>query len=173
MRPPDHIADRVRFRRLYEHTCLHLLRYVTRTIGNVAIAEDIVQETYVRSLAARTLPVNEDEARAYLFRVASNLMVDYWRQRKRIRNRQHEPEDHVAIADPARGIDVSRIFHHLKPQERQLVWLAHVEGEDHISIARILSLKPASVKVLLHRARSRYADLLRDAGYEHSGEINP
>ena len=60
---------------------------------------------------------------------------------------------------------MARTFRELKPQERMLLWLAHVEGDAHAKIAGTLGLKPASVPVLLHRARRRLADLLRKKGF--------
>ncbi len=57
-----------------------LLRYVEQRVGNTADAADIVQETYVRLRAA-----NQDEAlgnpQAYVYRVASNLLIDTMRRR--------------------------------------------------------------------------------------------
>jgi RNA polymerase sigma-70 factor (ECF subfamily) len=61
--------------------------------------------------------------------------------------------------------DMARTFRELKPQERLLLWLAHVEGNAHADIAETLGLKAASVPVLLHRARRRLADLLRKKGF--------
>jgi len=109
MPPLDNTSGRVRFSQFYERTSLPLLRYVTRAIGNAEIAEDIVQETYVRSLAAQGLPENDDEARAYIFRVASNLMVDHWRRQKKLRQHEHQPNESASSPDPGRGIDVSAL----------------------------------------------------------------
>ena len=45
-----------------------------------------------------------------------------------------------------------------------ILWLAHVEGGSHADIAAITGLGPASIRVLLFRARRRLAGLLRAAG---------
>jgi RNA polymerase sigma factor (sigma-70 family) len=49
---------------------------------------------------------------------------------------------------------------HLKPRERELLWLAYVEGMDHREIAAATGLQPLSIRILLHRARHKAAALL-------------
>lgn len=45
-----------------------------------------------------------------------------------------------------------------------MLWLAHVEGFDHREIAGMLGLEPASVRVLLFRARKRLVAILTKLG---------
>jgi RNA polymerase sigma-70 factor (ECF subfamily) len=59
---------------------------------------------------------------------------------------------------------MARTFRELKPQERVLLWLAHVEGTEHREIAQTLGLKAASVPVMLFRARRKLAGLLKKQG---------
>jgi RNA polymerase sigma-70 factor (ECF subfamily) len=49
----------------------------------------------------------------------------------------------------------------LKVRERQLLWLAYVEGSNHKEIAQLTGLRHKSVRLLLFRARRRLADLIR------------
>jgi hypothetical protein len=55
-------------------------------------------------------------------------------------------------------------------RERQLLWLAYVEGASHKEIADCTGLKAGSVRLLLFRARRRLAGLIggspRDSGSE-------
>jgi RNA polymerase sigma-70 factor (ECF subfamily) len=48
----------------------------------------------------------------------------------------------------------------LRPRERAMLWLAYAEGATHSEIARTLGLSPASMKILLFRARRKLAGLL-------------
>ena len=160
---PELLNER-EFHVLYSRIGSSLRAYVARTLGSAANADDIVQETFLR-LLLKPVPTRDDEAlRAYVFRIASNLVVDHWRARK------HEatsdiPERGEVGRDQALRLDVSRLFARLKPRERQLVWLAHVEGADHREIAATLGLRSGSIRVLLSRARHRLARLLRDNGH--------
>jgi len=102
--------------------------------------------------------MNAAESRSYLFKIATNLLRDRWRTRE-------VPDTVSAAAQPcARDAetrtDVRQAFEHLKPRDRQLLWLAHVEGFDHREIARLTGLKVASIRVLLFRARRELASML-------------
>jgi RNA polymerase sigma-70 factor (ECF subfamily) len=48
----------------------------------------------------------------------------------------------------------------LKPRERELLWLAYVEGMNHAEVAAATGLRVISVRMLLFRARRKAAELL-------------
>ncbi|HUR34447.1 MAG TPA: RNA polymerase sigma factor [Vicinamibacterales bacterium] len=152
------------FHALYARTAAPLRAYVIRILGSATNADDILQDTYLRLLRKPVPTRDADELRAYVFRIASNLVVDHWRARKR--EVPDTPPDRGASGrDQGLRLDITRLFAKLKPRERQLVWLAHVEGADHREIAAALGLRAGSVRVLLSRARQRFARLLRDHGH--------
>jgi RNA polymerase sigma-70 factor (ECF subfamily) len=82
---------------------------------------------------------------------------------KRESELEHVPEPSIGTPDFAARLDVGRLFRRLRPLDRQLLWLAHVEGEDHRSIAAALGLRERSIRVLLSRARHKLAALLTGA----------
>jgi RNA polymerase sigma-70 factor (ECF subfamily) len=59
------------------------------------------------------------------------------------------------------------VFDRLPRRDAALLWLAYVDGHDHAEMAEILEVKPASVRVLLSRARARLADLLQPESKGH------
>ena len=157
------MMDERAFHALYAQTAGQLRAYAARVLGDLTQADDIVQESYLRLL--RTPPATDDvqQLRAFLFRVASNLMVDHWRQQRRHREL---PEELAAGAstpapDVPRRLDMTRTFGLLKPQQRQLLWMAYVEETGHRDIAAALGLRERSIRVLLHRARRKLARLLQ------------
>lgn len=158
------------FHDLYRLHARPLWAYLYRLTGNTADADDLLQEAFCRMLATPVAARGDGELRAYLFRVASNAATDLWRRGGRGKRRE-EPlsEDAAGPArageDAALKRDMARTFRDLKPQERMLLWLAHVEGTEHREIASALGLKPGSVPVLLFRARRKLAGLLRKKGY--------
>ncbi|NIP78943.1 MAG: sigma-70 family RNA polymerase sigma factor, partial [Gemmatimonadetes bacterium] len=86
--------------RLFERLYPALFRYLRRLTGDADAAEDAAQEAFVR-LTEQSLP--EDEARPWLFTVATNLIRD--RARKADRHRRLEP--HVPRAQAPDTPDVS------------------------------------------------------------------
>jgi|SRR5689334_15235495 RNA polymerase sigma-70 factor, ECF subfamily len=164
--PEDSLADvtdpgvsREAFRIFYDRTSRSLWAYLLRVSGRRDVADDLLQESYCRFLAAELPEMDAAESRSYLFRIATNLLHDRWRSKQ-------VPDTVSATAqaredDPETRTDVRRALEQLKPRERQLLWLAHVEGFDHKEIAHLMGLKVASIRVLLFRARRELASFLR------------
>jgi RNA polymerase sigma-70 factor (ECF subfamily) len=109
--------------------------------------------------------MDERQAASYLFRIATNLMRDRWRQVKE----NSVPENAAEAASPAppmeRKLAMRQAFERLKPRERQLLWLAYVEGSNHKEIAECTGLRAGSIRLLLFRARRRLAELI--GGSQH------
>jgi RNA polymerase sigma-70 factor, ECF subfamily len=147
------------FRVFYSRTNRSLWGYLLRISRSRDVADDLLQESYCRFLAATLPEMDAAKSKSYLFKIATNLLRDRWRRKdvQDIVDRTNQPSQE----DPATKTDVRRAFDQLKPRDRQLLWLAHVEGFDHKEIAGLTGLKMASVRVLLFRARSELAAALR------------
>lgn len=143
----------------YGRTNRGLWAYLLRVSGRSDVADDLLQESYCRFLAARLPEMDAAENRSYLFRIATNLLHDRWRDKQVTAT--VSPVDQSCDDDQETRTDVRRCFERLKPRQRQLLWLAHVEGFDHEEIAHLTGLRVASVRVLLFRARAQLAAALR------------
>jgi RNA polymerase sigma-70 factor, ECF subfamily len=160
------------FRAFYEQTSRPVWLYLARMTGDRRFADDMLQETYYRFLRVRSSFDSDEHRRHYLFRIATNLVLDH---RRRVRpaeaplagDEQAAPHQRDSADRIARRIDVARALEQLKPRERSLLWLAYAQGWSHEEIASTLGLKTASLKSLLHRARRRLAAVLVTA--DHRG----
>jgi RNA polymerase sigma-70 factor (ECF subfamily) len=150
------------FGEFYHATSRSLWAYVYRMTGNAADAGEIVQESFCRLLRADVAALASEDLRRYVFRTASNLVVDRWRRATRERAvTQHA--GHESVVQPVAGRDdgLARVFAQLGARDRALLWLAYVEEQDHREMAGALGVRRSSVKILLSRARSRLRHLLR------------
>ena len=170
---PATLLTESEFQDVYRLHARALWGYLYRLTGNAADADDLLQDSFCRLLASPLATRDDRQIRAYLFRIASNIAIDHWRRASRAgAPRRFESVDAanepVATPEPAAAAalrhDMSRTLRELKPQERVLLWLAHVEGSEHRDIASTLGLKASSVPVLLHRARRKLAGLLNKKG---------
>ena len=71
--------DQTAFGDFYKRTSRSLWSYVYRVTGNAADADDIVQDAFCRLLRGGP-DTDEEQRRRYLFRIASNVVVDRWRR---------------------------------------------------------------------------------------------
>jgi len=150
--------DESAFSGFYGQTAKPLLGYLTRACGERDLAEDLWQESYCRFLTSDAPEMDDRQARSYLFQIATNLLRDRWR-----RPREEAPAEGVVEAashEPPldRKLAMRQAFQRLKPRERQLLWLAYVEGSNHKEIAECTGLQAGSIR--LFRARRKLAELI-------------
>jgi RNA polymerase sigma-70 factor, ECF subfamily len=152
------------FRRLYPQ----LFRYLHRLTGNTDSAEDLAQESFVRLLSH---PMPEDEARRWLFTVATNLVRDGARTAK-TRQRLLAGAAVGPGADPLpdevterneRVAAVRAALDELSERDRILL-LMREEGFKYNEIAEAAGVAPGSVGTLIARAARRFAEVYRRAG---------
>ena len=163
-RTPKRPMDEAKFEAFYRKTARPLWSYIFRMTGNSATADDLLQKTFFRFIRSNPAIVNEDHLRHYVFKTATNLVFDHFREIKRRREHVFEAPVVSSSHDDLRH-DMMQAFAELKPQERALLWLAHVEGSSHEEIADALGVKTKSVKVMLFRARKRLAVILTRYGF--------
>lgn len=160
------------FRAFYDNTSRLLFAYLLRVSGNRDLAEEILQESYCRFLSADVPEMDAAGNKSYLFRIATNLLRDRWRGCKEEPLPEHISEAAGTVPHPERKLAVREAFQRLKPRERQLLWLAYVEGSNHKEIAKSTGLRSGSVRLLLFRARRKLAELICGAELDPDKEIS-
>lgn len=141
-----------------------LERVIQRKTGNLQVAQDLAQDLYLRlSRIADTLP-NEEEARRYLMRMATNAAVDHLRvEGNRVQllagalslfeNHVVGPEQHAQAQDRVTAIDEA--LADLPARCRDVLYLSRMEGLTHVEIAERLGVSRSlvekyAVRALLH-----------------------
>lgn len=151
------------FEGFHARTARPLWAYLRRLGGDEALADDVLQESYIKFLGHVTPGSDEREMRGFLYRIATNLLRDRWRREQRervglegiLRFFREESRE-----SPPLRMDLDAALGQLKSRDRALLWLAYVEGYEHREIAKILDLGEKSVRVLLFRAKKKMAEHL-------------
>lgn len=155
-----------------------LKRFLARRLGNVTLAEDLAQETWLR--AARIDGADDvDNPRAYLFRIAANLALDHQRHVNRgieieagpdlydIADRSPTPE---AIAlHRSEFARLLRVVEGLTPRCREVFILAKFEEMTYAEVAETLGISRNTV--ITHMVTA-LAALEREMGPEDNAEKN-
>ena len=162
--------DNDAFAGFYQRSARPLWAYLARVSGDAALADDLMQESFVRFLCADAPQDGEVAARRYLFRIGTNLLKDHWRRAKSTPI-DDVPEELFAVGagtgpggtgqSEAQAM-LAPAMKALRPRDRQLLWLAYAEGYSHREIAEVTGLASASIRLLLFRARRRVAAFLRN-----------
>lgn len=132
-----------------------LLRYLFQLTDDAGLAQDIVQEGYLRLLEREGMP---DNPRGWLFRVATNLVRDRAsverrrRELDRKRPQRNGPRRPDAEAEARERLgDVWRALYRLSRRDRALL-LLRAQGFDYREIAEAVEIAPGSVGPLTGRA---------------------
>jgi RNA polymerase sigma-70 factor (ECF subfamily) len=156
--PTRALIEAPEFQRLYDAHSGPILGYLAAVTAKKEVAEDLLQETFLRLLTRPLPPMDDDNTRRYLFRIATNLLRDRWRSGDATPYAESAEPAHTDDLDTS--IAVRAALARLKPRERELLWLAYVEGMDHAEIAAATGLQRLSVRIALFRARRKAAELL-------------
>jgi len=129
-------------------------RFVLKNIQHAEDARDIVQSAFEKMWINREKVVAET-AKAYLFTVAYNQMIDHIRKNKRIELREEFGENSKVSASASPGLkrELEKALQQLTPLQKSLILLKDYEGYSYAEIGKITALNESQVKVYLHRAR--------------------
>jgi RNA polymerase sigma-70 factor, ECF subfamily len=144
---------------LYERHREPLLRYVSGLLrGDRQRAEDFVQETLLRAwLCFADQPPDWSPSRAWLFRVAHNLVID-WTRREQARPELNQEllETHAEPVDPiSQAVHRCFLVHalsRLSPSHREVLFYVYMLGWTGPDAADALSIPPGTVKSRAHHA---------------------
>jgi RNA polymerase sigma-70 factor (ECF subfamily) len=145
--------------RAYRGAMVHRAQSV---LGDHGLAEDAVHEAFLR--IARHIPrfqnMPEDERRYLCLTIVKNAALNLLRDRG---TDVPLPEDlPIMVADAALGIDLADAIGALEEGHRQVVVLRLRCGFNTAETARLLGIRPGTVRSRLNRARKLLQDMLRD-----------
>jgi RNA polymerase sigma-70 factor (ECF subfamily) len=156
-------------RALHDEHAGALWRYVVHLTGDRALAEDIVQETLLRAWRKpQVLDQSESSARAWLFTVARNLVIDGTRSARSIHEIGVENTPERMTADETDALLdswlVSDALAGLSYEHRAVVVHAYYGGRSIAEIARELRIPEGTVKSRLHYALRALRLALQEKG---------
>jgi len=150
------VDERTQFlTQLFDRYRRSLLRYLTDLLSRREDAEDVLQDAYLRLMSVRDLDRSGSRARAYLFRVATNLAYDRFRNRQARGKQAADELSDLPSADPSperivvfdQGLAmVKQTLLELKPRCRQVFLLRAAEELSYEDIAGRLGISKRTVE---------------------------
>ena len=157
-----------------------MLALAERLLRDRSLAEDAVQETFVRAFDGLTNFEGRSTLESWLHRITVNTALSKLRQRKRLAEQsidEHQPEfdrrdcrielpwSHLASVDEIMESEETRrrvyeSIAELPDAYRIVLQLRDIEEYDTSEVATLLGISENNVKVRLHRARAALKKLL-------------
>jgi len=150
--------DADRFEEFYRGTRQRVLGYVYVMTGDLAEAQDAVQEAYVRAWQRWRSFGTDADPEAWVRLVAGRIAISRWRS---LRSRARAYLRHGAAAPaPPPGtdtVDIIAALRRLPPQQRTAIALHYFVGLPLAEVARLTGAPVGTVKARLARGRSALA----------------
>jgi RNA polymerase sigma-70 factor, ECF subfamily len=167
-------GDKQAFGLLYQRYLNEIYRFVFYKVGNIDVAEDITEDTFVRTWERLIGPHDNKREiinlRAWLYQTASNLVIDHYRKIKPVQF--IEKFTHSKKASPeeiTEDKDISQVLmetiRSLKPEFQQIIILRFINELSHEQTASIMKISTSYSRVLQYRALKKLeTDLTKKVG---------
>ena len=165
-------TDPASFRLVYDSCYSVLVKICYHIVYNMDIAEDLVQEAFVRFYMKNISFTSDDEAKYWLIRVAKNLALNHIRRSKRESNMVDKVKIGVALS-PSAGNggekelldsetirEVRSAVAALPENLRMVIILKEYGNMDYKAISKVLGISEGNVKIRVHRARKKLEESL-------------
>jgi len=140
---------------VFERHHVAVFRFVRRMGLSTADAEDLTQEVFLRVVRAISAYQDRQSERAWVFRIARNMLNDRWRAGARAPAAEPLSEgDHPGLSPPrVDGLALDEALGRLAEAEREAFLLREVGGLGYAEIAEATGATPDAVRNRIHRAR--------------------
>jgi RNA polymerase sigma-70 factor, ECF subfamily len=166
---------------LYQRYYRPMLAFIYRLVQDRQMAEDLVQETFLRVYNNRLKWQPKSKFTSWLYRIARNLCIDekrrYWNRLvsmdsqfttrdednpssflDRVEDVQNDARETLALTVDEELI--KQAINQLSEEQREVILLNKYQGLTYIEIADILGVTPESIKQRAYRAHLKLRDIL-------------
>lgn len=150
--------------------------YLYSVTGDISLAEEITQETFVKLFTKRPRFRARAGFKTWLYTIGKNSALNYIRRHSRSvsldREDMPEIEDDVAALEEIYLADerkkaVHRALGKLKKEYKEILWLTYFEGMSNKESAAVMNKKVHNIHTLLTRARQALKKQLEEDGFDY------
>lgn len=165
-------GDANAFGDLYERYLDPIYRYVLYRLSSIEEAEDLTETIFLKAwenIRTKGTADQIENVRAWLYRIAHNLTVDYHRKKRPVSMDLHEQIDLTSQSTPsteetvqARLSDqnLQAAVRELDEQSREIIVLRFFNELSHAEVAEVLDLNEGHIRVLQYRALKKLKGIL-------------
>ncbi len=163
-------GDAAAFRELYALVAPRLFNYLLRMAGDRALADDLLQATFLKVHRARAAYVRGASPVPWMYSIAHRTFIDETRRRKRAKVRLSDNQDgtvpevsaHISgkasdqVEEPRHDPELTRqvleAMESLPDSQREALVLTKLNGKSIAEAAEIAGTTPGAMKLRAHRA---------------------
>ncbi len=150
--------------------------YIYSVVGDICLAEEITQETFVKLFTKKPRFRASASFKTWLYTIGKNSALNYIKKHSRnvsldCENGASVHEDvetleEIYIADERKKA-VHKALGKLKKEYREVLWLTYFEGMSNKESADVMNKKVHNIHTLLTRARQALKKQLEEDGFDY------
>lgn len=155
------------FGQLYELYFDKIYKFIYYRVSHKEVGEDLTEEVFIKAWTS-IKSVKEDSFSGWLYQIAKNKVIDYYRQKKTtvdLEDIQNVLESEQDISDEANTVIDRKLFmrvlKELTPEQQIIIKLKFIEDMDNAEISDLISKSEGSIRVVQHRAIIKLQDLIK------------
>ena len=154
-------SEKIAVEALYDMYSASLFGVISRIINDTAIAEDVLQETFVKIWHSfSSYSTEKGRLFTWMVNIARNLAIDKIRSKDfKNQNKNQEIENNVTFIDEQRNtvykpelMGVKDLVQTLKPEQKLIIELVYFKGYTHVEAAEELGIPLGTIKTRLRMA---------------------
>lgn len=156
-----HNREKIAIEALYDMYSASLFGVISRIIPDTAVAEDVLQETFVKIWHSFS-GYSSEKGRLFtwMVNIARNLSIDKVRSKDfKNQNKNQELENNVTFIDEQRStvykpelLGIKELVSTLKPEQKSILDLVYFKGYTHVEAAEELGVPLGTIKTRLRMA---------------------
>jgi RNA polymerase sigma-70 factor (ECF subfamily) len=159
------------FLEYYDQYSDDIYRFCFLKLHDAEQARDITQETFMKCWEYMVGEKDIDNERPFLYRIAKNLIIDYYRKKKSVQienptDFEHQDDLHddptQRLSDHIDGEFAIQLLEKLSPTIRQIIELRFLHSFSIPEIAEVVKQNPKTVSVYLHRGIKQLRTFIKD-----------
>jgi RNA polymerase sigma-70 factor (ECF subfamily) len=154
------------FGQLYELYFDKLFKFIYYRVSHKEVAEDLTEDVFIKAWTS-IKTVKEDSFSGWLYQIAKNKVIDYYRQKKTvvdIEDIENILESDVNLSEATNTVLDQKLFRtvlkQLTPEQQIIIKLKFIEDMDNLEIAELISKSEGSIRVVQHRAILKLQELI-------------
>jgi len=168
-------GDQCAFGELYECHAPVIFRYLLAHLDSRMDAEDLTGEVFLK--AWQSLPKYNERGvpfRAFLFRVARNVLVDHYRKSNRLDSKtseeldgykqENDPELIETVGNRMEHQKILKVLSRLRPDYRSVLTLRFISDLSPEETAQVMERSVGAIRVLQHRALAALREEIEKTG---------
>lgn len=162
------------FLKLYEDLAEPIFRHCYFRLSDRERARDIMQESFTRTWEQLTDGVEIKNLKAFVYRVANNLIIDTYRKKKEssldaLQEDGFDPgtDDHENILSMIAEKELVELLDSLNDKYRQVIIMRYIDGLPPREIAAVIGETENVISVRLHRGLHQVRDLIKQQESKH------